>query len=509
MFRKNRPNLNNDHLLMKPRISLIICTTPRSGSSFLGRAVELTEVMGNPAEWLHPVNLSDTQRLLGYRPNASMDLLLRGTVDHLTATNGVFALKVMWTQLETALTELRRGNSDFRYKRDVEIISQYFPNPYFIYLTRRDLVAQAMSFCRENLSNKLLDCGQKSKSSDGSEFEFNFLSFNHSLFRLREDNREWRSFLSACGRPVLELEYEQIMRDYRGTLESIVAFLGIDEELSIDPAQNRLPKMTDANTTRWTREYERLLASIEEAERKGKLVPNPPDAFVAEITRLKAPETVRPFEVFQVGLHIGNRSGHIWSAVGEADGKLWNCVTLSWYQGSERVSGQGEFAAPLPCEIAPGESAPINLPIVAPDRPGTYQLKIDFDQTGVDRPRPGVGESAVLTVEVRRDRRVTEALLHFREKDVDPEGWIWTDWLGSIRTGEFPWIYSTRFGWLFCQNRSPEKKDYWFFREDLGWFWTNRTSSPFFWIAKTEEWLHCETIRPDRTDFSASRPLQP
>ena len=465
--------------------------------------------MGNPAEWLHPVNLRETRRSLRFRPNASMDLLLRGTAYNLTAPNGVFALKVMWTQLETALTELRRGNPAFRYQSDVEIVSQYFPNPHIIHLTRRDLIAQATSLCRANLSNRWLDYGQKSEPSDGSEFEFNYLAFNHCLFRLREDKREWQSFLSTCERPVLELEYEQITQDYRGTVESIAAFLGVDERLSIDPAENQFRKMRDVNSTRWTREYGKILARIEEAEGNGKLVPNPPEAFVAEIALLEAPETVLPSEVFQVRLQVGNASGHIWHGVGEKDGNLWNCVTSSWYEGSEKVADLGEFSAPLPHEMAPGESAPINLAVVAPDRPGTYKLKIDFAQTGVDRPRVCLGESAVLTVEVRRDRKISEALRHLQEEDVDSEGWIWTDWIGNVRTGEFPWIYSTRFGWLYCQDRSPEKKGYWFFRDDLGWFWTDREISPFFWIAETEEWLHCETTGPDRKDFAAPRPLQP
>ena len=59
---------------------------------------------------------------------------------------------------------------------------------------------------------------------------------------------------------MIEVDYEQIVQDYRGVLESISAFLGLHRELSIDPAQNRYKKMRNATSARWTKEYREILA---------------------------------------------------------------------------------------------------------------------------------------------------------------------------------------------------------------------------------------------------------
>jgi LPS sulfotransferase NodH len=485
-----------DHAVA-PRISLFICTTPRSGSSFLSEAIELTKVMGNPGEWLHSISLRDTRRLMGYEPDTSLDLVLKGTVEKYTTPDGVFAVKVMWSQLEDVLARLKAEDPGLNGLNDIEILSRYFPEPHLIYLTRKDMIAQAISLGRASLSDHWLDYGQEKKSSKIPSTDFNYVLVNQSLTSLREDNQKWRRFLEAGNRPVLELEYEKIVRDYQGTLERIADFLNIREGLSIDPTLNRYQKMRDTTSSRWRQEYAETITRIEKAEKAGTIVPNPPEAFDAEIVVLEQPETVRPSEIFQVRLQVGNLSRHTWRAVGKKNGNLWNCVSAFWYRESERITVAYDYSAALPFDLAPGMSAPISLPLIAPDSPGTYRAMIRFVQTGVDLPEPGDREPATLTVQVGLDRCITEALRYFHESEVDSEGWIWTDWLESIRVVRFPWINSTRFGWLFCPDRPEETKDFWFFQKDLGWFRTNREKSPLVWGADRKEWSGCEMTGPN------------
>jgi LPS sulfotransferase NodH len=493
----NRENSHDDRHPMDPKISLIICTTPRSGSSFLCEGIELAKIMGNPGEWLHPIALGETRRALDIGPAAPMDLVIRGTVERFTASNGVFALKLMWTQLVDVLAGLRNEDPSIVGLSGVELISRYFPDPHFVFLSRRELIAQAISYSRAFLSNRWLDYGQKFESTTPSEHEFNFCLLNDSLRSLRRDNRNWQRFLAAGNRPVLETEYEQILQSYRGVLESIGAFMGINQELSIDPARNRYKKMRDATSDRWAKEYQQTLLKIDEAESEGTIAQTPAEAFKAEIKLLEWPETVRPSEVFRVSLQICNRSNHVWPAVGKKDGSLWNSVTSYWYQGSKNVPVFYQIFSPLPCDLAPGKSAQINLTIIAPDRPGTYQMEISFAQTGVGHIRSPGG----LSIDVRRNGSETDALRYFETQEVDPEGWIWTEWVGNIWIGNFPWIYSTRFGWLYCKDLPSEKDGYWFFRKDLGWFWTDPDAAPDVWSAEKQEWLRGELSGQDRERF--------
>ena len=463
----------------------------------------MTQVMGSPGEWLHAISLRDTRRLMGYGPGAPLDLILKGTAEKYTAPDGVFAVKVMWSQLEDVLTELRADDPGLNDLNDIEILSRYFPDPHLIYLTRKDMVAQAVSLSRASLSDHWLDYGQEKKSSEGSSTDFNYVLVNQNLISLREENRKWRRFLEAGNRPVLELEYEKIVRDYQGTLERIADFLNIREGLSIDPTLNRYQKMRDTTSSRWTQAYAETITRIENAESEGIIAPNSPDAFDAEIAVLEHPATVLPSEIFQARLQISNLSRHTWYAVGNKDGSLWNCVSAFWYRESEQISVAYDYCVALPFDLAPGMSAPIKLPLIAPDSPGTYRAMIRFGQTGVALPESGDREPTVLTVEVGRDRSAIEALRYFEEEEIDSEGWIWTDWLGNIRTIRFPWVNSTRFGWLFCPDRPEPSEKYWFFQKDLGWFWTNREKSPLVWNKERKEWLLCEMTGPNEMRFVA------
>jgi LPS sulfotransferase NodH len=493
----NRETSQDDRHPMKPKTSLIICTTPRSGSSFLSEGIELSKVMGNPGEWLHPIALGETRRVLDIGPDAPMDLLLKSTAERFTESNGVFALKLMWSQLGDVLAGLRREDPSIIGLSGVDLIAKYFPDPHFVFLTRSELIAQAISYSRAILSDRWLDYGQKLDSAEPTGHEFNFCLLSDSLRSLRRDNRNWRCFLAAGKRPVLEVEYEQVVQGYREVLESIAALLGLDQELSIDPARNRYKKMRDSASVQWADEYRKTLARIEEAEHEGVVAPTPTEAFRAEIKLLERPETVRPSELFRVSLRIRNTSDHTWQALGKQDGSLWNCVTSYWYQGSENVLVSYQIYSPLLRELAPGESTRIDLTIIAPDSPGTYQLEICFAQTGVAHTR---GPSP-LTLEVRRNPSELEALRYFQADDVDSEGWIWSEWIGSIWTIRFPWVYSIRFGWLFCPDRPDDSTDYWFFQKDLGWFWTNRTKTPLVWSAEKKEWLLCEMTGTDEARF--------
>src|SRR4051812_40994185 len=149
-----------------PRVSYLVCATPRSGSTLLCRALAQTGVAGIPEEYFEA--RSDTGRpapprdyftgaegidldaLLGTEqplPAAPAYSSLDGVddyADHVaaalergTTANGVFGAKVMWGHLSD-FSALAGGAPP-------ELFNRLFGRPRYVWVSRRDRVRQAVS----------------------------------------------------------------------------------------------------------------------------------------------------------------------------------------------------------------------------------------------------------------------------------------------------------------------------------------------------------------------------
>ncbi len=140
--------------------SLLVCATPRSGSTLLCALLDGTGVAGPAAGVLRaacplgpPAPAARVLRTASRTPNllellaptdpGSPDpgdpipqALADGTTD-----NGVFAAKLMWTHLLDLAERLGRP-------ADAALLRERFPDPRYVHVTRRDKVAQAVSLWR-------------------------------------------------------------------------------------------------------------------------------------------------------------------------------------------------------------------------------------------------------------------------------------------------------------------------------------------------------------------------
>jgi LPS sulfotransferase NodH len=107
--------------------SLVILFTPRSGSTWLGKLLEETGVLGYPEEYLSPSAIADANRdLLA----ASEHDFLCGSFASRTTENGFFSIQTIWGDIE------RLETVDF---------FEFFENSKFVWLRRYDIVDQAIS----------------------------------------------------------------------------------------------------------------------------------------------------------------------------------------------------------------------------------------------------------------------------------------------------------------------------------------------------------------------------
>ncbi|MGH7198806.1 MAG: Stf0 family sulfotransferase, partial [Candidatus Omnitrophota bacterium] len=127
---------------MKPRISYIVCSTARTGSTLLCLGLQRTGVCGIPEEYFNPSTAFKIQdKSLGLAAYGAYldEVLVKGATP-----NGVFGLKIHWANWLGFLARIKRMD---RYKGTAisVILNKIFPGVRYLYIRRRDIVRQAVS----------------------------------------------------------------------------------------------------------------------------------------------------------------------------------------------------------------------------------------------------------------------------------------------------------------------------------------------------------------------------
>ncbi|MFP5270392.1 Stf0 family sulfotransferase [Coleofasciculus sp.] len=121
--------------------SYIVCSTGRSGSTLLCSTLSDLGFCGKPLEYFHPAKIE--KYIAQDSANGFQDYLSQ-VLQKGTSQNGIFGIKIHWEHFRNFIN-LARKYLGLSRQSDWQIISTIFPNPYFIYIWRRNLVKQAVS----------------------------------------------------------------------------------------------------------------------------------------------------------------------------------------------------------------------------------------------------------------------------------------------------------------------------------------------------------------------------
>ena len=136
--------------------SLIICTTPRSGSTLLCKLLAATGMAGKPESWFHSPSLSDW---LDYHNLSTDDFptsedalraVFDATRDKGANGTGVFGLRLQGGSFDYFIEQTARLFPD--HPSDKERIEAAFGPTLFLHLTRADKLSQAISRLRAEQS---------------------------------------------------------------------------------------------------------------------------------------------------------------------------------------------------------------------------------------------------------------------------------------------------------------------------------------------------------------------
>lgn len=233
-------------------LNYAILSSHRSGSSLLCNLLTQTGVVGIPNEYFshwqgRSYNSYDVTNYPEY---------IHRVIDEMQTDNSVFGMKMMAGDDEFQGILKRLGTLPaYQELSNAEKIRTFFPNIKFIYLTRRNKVAQAISWWKAAQNNHYHTTDDTKMPDTLLRYDFDAIS--HLIKEVTMEECAHQEILSLLDVTPFTLVYEDYIQDMEGTVQKIIEFLGIEEPYTFQKSQ--LHKMADSLTQEWTERYRQEL----------------------------------------------------------------------------------------------------------------------------------------------------------------------------------------------------------------------------------------------------------
>lgn len=248
--------------------SYIICCTPRSGSHLLADGLTSTAVAGNPVErFPRPSDRSwessAAERIVPMaKPptdddyDAALDAIyIDKILEYGTTANGVFGVNIHRNQFEDAIKRIRLYLKN-NHSKPHEILSQAFPNLSYLWLKRRDKVAQAVSWHKALQSGRYVKIQNLPSESVQKPplVEFDFTAIKIHWSTIRNSENAWQHYFLENKIHPFVIYYEDLCANYEGTIRAAIKFLALERH-AFDVTPPRNEKAGDAQSLEWVRRF--------------------------------------------------------------------------------------------------------------------------------------------------------------------------------------------------------------------------------------------------------------
>jgi LPS sulfotransferase NodH len=226
-------------LSRKPARGFVLAMTYRTGSTVLKDWLADTGVLGRPEEYLNtrPGNLLD-QWAATFRAEDVRSYLGSIAAHHQTP-NAVFGIKAEFMQFLPVIL------SD-----SIDLIGS---DVRFVYVERRDLLAQAVSLATARATGKW-NTTMPVRFDDEIDAE----SIVGCMFEITRRRELWERFFALAGVEPLRLVYEEMVVDPRNTIAKVAAHLDCPLSTSIGAPTSNLEVQRDALSAEWKARFRRL-----------------------------------------------------------------------------------------------------------------------------------------------------------------------------------------------------------------------------------------------------------
>ena len=260
-----------------PRLSYLICTTPRSGSTLLCELLEGTGIAGRPDEYFQQLRstglpmsprdyLGGGADLLPGVPVAGGQLVEHSLYDprrfasfgdyvawvkeRATTDNGVLGFKIMWPYLPGLVEGL---SGDARAEPHA-VLSASFPRLGYVWLRRSDKVRQAVSLWRAVQTwhwRQDAAGGGKPQAGSSATLRYSYEAIDHLRRLLVSSDRAWETYFEATGTTPLTLTYENFVHEMDETVTALLHHIGVKLPPHARRGIPRTARQADATSEEW------------------------------------------------------------------------------------------------------------------------------------------------------------------------------------------------------------------------------------------------------------------
>jgi len=506
--------------------SFIILATPRSGSTFVAEKFGITGLCGNLREWLQSDLLEKVRIDHCLDRSVELPLLIKTLVKSEADENKRFGLKLMWeTWGDYHIKELHTF-PQYHDASSVQIFLDLFPSPLFVIVERNNKVKQAISYLKAQQSNLW------EMKNDIMPFPEDLLVFDyHQILTtvkwMELHSQKWRDFSLATKRPVAIINYEDFVPNYQEDVSLTLKMFGFNEDIQVSKTEKIVQRMSDNINSSWCRQFNEIHSCAHEDTSGPFLLKAGDGRYDIEICEgelcsalseggivHKAPASLRGKRLhvitdarFCMTVTITNRSPMTWKRYGHPEDETgWIMLAAHWLTQDgksysiSQVSGdvseknnqcfdEDRFVCYLPSDLAPNQRIPLKLVCKAPDKSGTYQLKLVMRCGYIDFAEFG-GKPVYIETKVTLPKSRLAAMNYFKEAGcLVSGGWRVSSWFGLYLDFDFPWIYHSEHGWLCCSGEGGTTDSFWFLDSHLGWIYTSSSKYPKLYVKEKSEWL--------------------
>jgi LPS sulfotransferase NodH len=214
---------------VRPSRTLVIASTARSGSSWLGHLVSMTEHLGRSREYL------------GHWGDKRADAegvaaALRRMRAEGTTPNDVTGVKVFPRHLAMVAR--------------FTAFSAWYPGARYVHIVRRDLLAQAISLQKARSSGRFY-----TQMPELRPPTYDAKRIAGYIARLALDNASWSAHFARTGIAPLTIAYEDAVPDPVAAVKAIAAHVGVEVPDAAIRAEGYVRKLSDPLSDEWRRRF--------------------------------------------------------------------------------------------------------------------------------------------------------------------------------------------------------------------------------------------------------------
>ena len=219
----------------------------------------------------------------------AFEAYLRETMAKTTTSNGVFGFKIMSAHTSFLLEQLVKINNLPEDTPRIDILRSFFPDLRLMYLDREDILRQAISLTKAQITDTWGLTGKKGREGTApkvKDTDYDATQIQKNIKMLWRAKEAWEQFFTESNVEPLRLTYSQLVYNRPDAIEQIYEHVDIDDKPEVLKTNHH--RMADELSEAWYFRYltESIDAEMKEAQRLERKKEEYAER-VAEVDRLK------------------------------------------------------------------------------------------------------------------------------------------------------------------------------------------------------------------------------